>query len=68
MRRGERDPAPPTIPRPRRACAWRADAEPTADTWRSGDAKWDGDKCTLTVTLPVVHEWDAKLSSANDLD
>ena len=35
-----------------------------------GNAKWDADKATLTVTLPILHDMDAKLttSSANDLD
>lgn len=35
-----------------------------------GNAKWDADKATLTVTLPIVHDWDSKLatSSANEID
>lgn len=35
-----------------------------------GSAKWDGEKGLLTVTLPIVHDWDTKLttSSANEID
>lgn len=29
-----------------------------------GNAKWDGDKGLLSVTLPVVHEIDAKLATS----
>ena len=36
----------------------------------SGDAKWDGDKSVLTVTLPIIHDWETKLtvSAADELD
>ena len=35
-----------------------------------GNAKWDADKATLTVTLPIVHDMDGKLatSSSNEID
>ena len=35
-----------------------------------GNAKWDADKGTLTVTLPIVHDWDSKLSvsKADEMD
>jgi hypothetical protein len=35
-----------------------------------GNAKWDADKSTLTVTLPIIHDVDSKMatSSANELD
>lgn len=37
---------------------------------QKGNAKWDADKCELTVTLPIIHDWDAKLqtSAADELD
>ena len=37
---------------------------------QKGNAKWDADKAELKVTLPIIHDWDAKaaVSSANDLD
>ena len=36
----------------------------------AGNAKWDADKCELTVTLPIIHDWDSKLqtSAADELD
>merc|ERR1711924_400406 len=35
-----------------------------------GNAKWDADKSLLTVSLPIIHDWDSKLvtSSSNELD
>ena len=36
-----------------------------------GDAKWDSAKSLLTVTLPIVHDFDSKLvatSASNELD
>jgi len=35
-----------------------------------GNAKWDADKSTLTITVPIIHDWDTKLavSSSNDID
>ena len=35
-----------------------------------GNAKWDAEKATLTVTMPIVHDWDSKLavSSSNEID
>ena len=35
-----------------------------------GNAKWDADKATLTVTMPIVHDMDGKLatSSSNEID
>ena len=37
---------------------------------QKGNAKWDAEKAELKVTLPIIHDWDAKaaVSSANDLD
>ena len=36
-----------------------------------GNAKWDGDKAVLTVTLPIIHEFDSKMvttSASNEID
>ena len=35
-----------------------------------GNAKWDADKATLTVTLPIIHDFDSKFatSSSNEID
>ena len=35
-----------------------------------GNAKWDGERSLLTVTMPIIHDYDGKLtsSSANELD
>lgn len=37
---------------------------------QKGNAKWDGDKSTLTVTLPIVHDWESKFTTsvADELD
>ena len=37
---------------------------------QKGNAKWDGASMVLTVTLPIVHEWDTKMqvSASNELD
>ena len=34
-------------------------------------AQWDAEKALLTVTMPIVHDWDAKLvttSAADEID
>jgi len=36
-----------------------------------GNAKWDAENALLTVTLPIIHDWDAKItttSHSNDID
>ena len=30
-----------------------------------GNAKWDAEKSLLTVTLPIIHDWDSKLATSN---
>jgi len=37
---------------------------------QKGNAKWDAETFVLMVTLPIVHDWDAKLqtSAADELD
>jgi len=37
---------------------------------QKGNAKWDGEKSTLIVTLPIIHDFDTKLqtSVADELD
>jgi len=37
---------------------------------QKGNAKWDAEKSELTITLPIIHDWDAKLqtSAADELD
>lgn len=37
---------------------------------KKGDAKWDADKGLLTITLPIVHDWDSKMSvsKSDDID
>ena len=43
---------------------------PAAALFRCFPTQWDADKNLLTVSLPIVHDFDAKLatSSANELD
>lgn len=47
----------------------RAQLGQTVDE-NKGNAKWDADKCLLTVTMPIIHDWDQKLvtSSSNEID
>ena len=37
---------------------------------KKGNAKWDADKCQLSVTLPIIHDFDQKMtvSKSDDLD
>jgi len=37
---------------------------------QKGNAKWDKEASVLTVTLPIIHDWDSKLSTsvADELD
>jgi len=37
---------------------------------QKGNAKWDAEKFVLSVTLPIIHDWDSKLqtSAADELD
>ena len=35
-----------------------------------GNAKWDADRNLLTVTLPIIHDWDSKIatSTSDEID